>query len=114
MPDSDPRIPVRFGALSDAAPGTALLVEGDAPVPASVAVARFTPRLGFGHAAGCTCCAARGPVAEGLSRLFLAHARGRDAPLRVVVGVTRSEAGRRAVRAALDADPLSRARFRLA
>jgi hypothetical protein len=114
MPGSDSRIPVRFGALSDAGPGTALLVEEEAPVPAGIAVARFTPRLGFGHAAGCACCIARGPVAEGLSRLFLAHARGRNPPLRAVVAVTRSEAGRQAVWAALEADPLSRARFRLA
>jgi len=114
MPDSDPRIPVRFGALSDAAPGTALLVEGDAPVPAGVAVARFTPSTGFGHGVKCACCTPRGAVSEALSRLFLASVRGGSAPLLAVVAVTRSEAGRQAVCAALDADPLSRARFQLA
>ncbi len=114
MAASDIRIPVYFGALADAAPNTALLVEGDAPAPAGIAVARFVPRAMFGHAIGCVCCAPRGPVAEALSRLFLTEARGRGAPLRGVVAVTCSEAGRQAVRLALDADPLSRARFRLA
>ncbi|HJS84603.1 MAG TPA: hypothetical protein VJ779_04015 [Acetobacteraceae bacterium] len=113
MTGSDPRIPVYFGAALDVAPGVALLVEGDTPVPPGAAVARFAPRATLGHAVGCPCCAPRGPVAEALGRLFLAHMRGRSAPLRAIVAVTCSEAGHDAVRAALRADPLSRARFRL-
>ncbi len=114
MTASDPRLPVRFGVISDAAPDVALLIEGDAPAPAGIACARFAARPGIGHGAGCACCAPRCPAAEALARLFLARVRGQTAPFQAVVAVTSSEAGRRAVRAALGADPMSVARFRLA
>jgi len=112
MISTDPRIPVRFGSLGEAAPDTALLIEGEVVAPAGLAVARYEVRSGFGHAVGCACCVARGPVAEALSRLYLARARG-EAPLSVkVLAVTASAAGRCAVVDALAADPLTRGRFR--
>lgn len=113
MLHTDSRIPVHFGALSDAEPGIALLIEGDTPAPPGAAYARFMVRSPFGHTTGCTCCAPRGPAAEALTRLFLAGVRGVAGPFRGVVAVASSKAGRRAVRVALDADPLSAARFRL-
>jgi hypothetical protein len=108
---ADDRVPVRFGP-SEA--GDALLVEGDAAIPAGRPVARFrlAPRLG-GHAPGCACCVPRGPVAEALGRLFIARARGEVAWFRAVA-VAATPAGEAAVRAALADDQLCAGRFRVA
>ncbi len=114
--DQDSRLVVRFGCAASAGAASALLVEdgdgGGAP-PLGVAVARFsvpaTP-----HMIGCACCLPRGPVAVALGRLFLARARGEAALFDTVVAVTHSAAGAAAVRAALDGDVVTRARFRLA
>ena len=114
MIDPDSRIPVRFGALSDAAPDAALLLEGGMEGPSGPPTARFEVPANFGHPIGCACCLPRGPVAEALSRLYLARARG-EAPLfGQVLAVTASSAGRRAVADALAADMLTKGRFRLA
>jgi hypothetical protein len=110
----DGRIPVRFAEAATVAPDEALLMEGDGAVAAGAAVAWFQP-AGLGmHAPGCACCAARGPAAEALGRLFLARARGEVAPFRAVVAVARTPAGRRAVMEALTRDPLVAGRFRAA
>ena len=66
------------------------------------------------HAFGCACCLPRGPVSVALGRLFLARVRGEAALFDTVVAVTHSPAGAAAVRAALDRDVVTRARFRLA
>jgi hypothetical protein len=113
MLHEDPRIPVRFGSLADAGPHVAALIEGDGPTPLGIACARFRVRPAFGHAVGCICCIPRGPAAEALARLFLARVRGETDGFRSVVAVATSEAGKRAVRAALSADALSAARFRM-
>ena len=111
--DADARLPLRFGTLDRAGPETALLIEGDAPAPAGVAVARFALPIGFPrHAIGCACCAPRGPAAEALGRLFLARARG-GIWFREVLAVA-SPAGQAAVRAALAEDVVTAARFRVA
>jgi hypothetical protein len=109
----DGRIWVRFGAVGDAEPGEALLIEGPGPAGAS-AVARFVlpARIG-GHPVGCACCAPRGPVATALGALFLARARGELPWFRCVVAVTQSTGGAAAVRAALEEDVVTRARFRV-
>lgn len=107
----DARIPVTFLADTVCAPDTALLVEGDAPAQDGAAVARFAPGLGR-HAADCACCVARGAVAEALGRLFLARARGEVGFFRAVAVVC-GETGRAEVLAALAADPVVSARFRL-
>lgn len=112
MPYGDPRIPIRFGAFSDAGPQVALLIEGDAPAPPGITCARFALRPSF-HPGGCTCCAPRGAAAEALTRLFLAGVRGWTGLFRSVVAVTASENGRQAVRSALAADAVSSGRFRL-
>ena len=109
----DVRIWVRFGTVADAGPGEALLIEGQA-LAAGPAVTRFVVpvRIG-GHAVGCSCCTPRGPVATALGGLFLARARGELPWFRSVVAVTHSAAGADAVRAALDEDVVTRARFRV-
>jgi hypothetical protein len=124
MDAGDGRIGVRFGAVEDAGPEDALLIEGEAPA-ADIAprdgdapadrpiVARFTlPVRVPTHPLGCLCCAPRGPVAEALGRLFLARARGESPWFRSVVAVTHSAAGADAVRAALAGDVVTTARFR--
>ncbi|HEY6434207.1 MAG TPA: hypothetical protein VIZ17_19705 [Acetobacteraceae bacterium] len=111
----DARIPVRFGALSEAGPDSALLIEGEDALPASRAAAGFTmPVVATGHPAGCACCAPRTPVCQALSRLFLARARGDAAFFRDVVAITVTAAGQEAVLRALIDDPLVSAWFRLA
>jgi hypothetical protein len=120
----DGRIGVRFGAVEDAGPEDALLIEGEAPaagiaprdgdVPADrPVIAHFAlPVRVPTHPLDCVCCAPRGPVAEALGRLFLARARGEVRWFRSVVTVTRSAAGADAVRAALTGDVVTTARFR--
>lgn len=109
----DGRIWVRFGAVAEAEPGEALLIEGPAPAEGR-AVARFVvpARIG-GHPVGCACCVPRGPVAIALGSLFLARARGELPWFRSVLAVTTSAAGREAVRSALTDDVVTRARFRV-
>ena len=90
---SDPRIPVAIGVTPNA---------DDA-----VLAADFPSKPG--HIAGCACCLPRGAAAEALTKLFLARTTGRGAPFKRVV-VTSDPAP---VLAALAADPLVSARFRL-
>jgi hypothetical protein len=113
MSEGGSRIDLRFGAVGDAGPEDALLIEGDAPTDRP-AVVRFTLPLRIAaHPAGCSCCAPRGPVAEALGRLFLARARGEVPWFRGVVAAVVSEAGAEAVRAALTEDVVTAARFRM-
>lgn len=106
---ADNRIPVHFLAPG---PGEAALVEGEAPAPdRPVARFRLAPGLS-GHPQGCACCVSRTPVAEALSRLFLARARG-EVPWFRSVAVIATPAGEAAVRAALAEDQVSAGRFRL-
>jgi hypothetical protein len=109
----DARLPVRFGTLQTRAKDAALLLEGDAPVPPQVPVARFVlPPDGL-HASGCPCCTPRGPVSGALGRLFLARARGETPFFRVVVAVPLGARGYAAICSALEQDPLVSARYRL-
>jgi hypothetical protein len=113
----DARIPVLFAEAAAAGPDDAVLVAGDAPdvlvagdAP-DVLVAADAP-VPTGHAAGCTCCAPRGAVADALSRLFLARARGETPFFRRVVVAAGPEAETQ-VRAALDRDAFLAGRYRL-
>lgn len=114
----DARVPVRFAAPDQpgdqAGPEDALLIEGDAPAPPGHAMARFVLPEKPAHPIGCACCLPRGPVAEALTKLFLARVRGEVAFFRAVVALPASAAGAAAIRAALADDPLVSARFRLA
>jgi hypothetical protein len=108
---ADDRVLVHFAAPSA---GDAVLIEGESAAPAGrpVQCFRLSPGLA-GHAPGCACCVPRGPVAEALSRLFLARARGEVAWFHAVA-VHASPAGQAAVRAALATDQVAAGRFRLA
>jgi len=110
----DARVPVRFGSVSETDAGSALLIEGDAPAPDGVAVARFTVEAPAGpHPPGCPCCTARSPAAVALAALFLARARGEVVFFRTVVAVCPTPEGQAAVRAAVESDPLALAWFRV-
>jgi len=107
----DARIPVVFAPAATAGNGDALLIEGDAAAPEGVPVARFSADRP-GHAPGCACCAARGPVAEALRVLFLARARGTAAFFARVV-VASGPQGEAAVRRVLAEDAFVGGRYRL-
>ena len=111
----DARIPLRFAGVDQAGPAVAWLIQGDAPAPPHAPVARFVlPDRPPSHPVDCACCAPRGPVADALSRLFLARARNELAFFRQVMAVPADAAGREAIVAALRDDPLLAGRFRLA
>jgi len=107
---TDARLPVVFGDMAAAAPDDALLIEGDAPAPPGMAVARFTAGPRPWHALGCACCVPRAAAAAALGRLYLARARGEVSFFRRVVAVVSDPD---AVRAALAADTLAAGRFRI-
>lgn len=109
----DGRIPVAFAASVPQASREVLLVEGDAPVPAGTIVERFLAEKGR-HPVGCVCCRPRSPAAQALSRLYLAYARGEISSISGVLVLTATEAARDSIVAALEADVVLRARFRLA
>ena len=94
----DARVPVVFGAASDAQAGDLVLSNGLA---------------GASHPAGCACCTSRTAAAEALDRLFQQRARGEVAFFRRVV-VDTDVLGEEAVQAALRSDPVVSARFRSA
>lgn len=107
----DARVPVCVGRPDTIAAGDAVLIEGTAHGPAGHPVARFTLPV-TGHISGCACCLPRGPVAEALSRLFQARARGEIAFFRAVLAIPATAAGEVAIRAALTEDVFVAARFR--
>jgi len=109
----DARVPVRIAAPETATPQSALLIQGDRAALEGPATARFI-LPNSAHAIGCACCLPRGPVAEALSRLFQARARGDVGFFREVVAVPADADGAAAVRAALADDPFVAARFRAA
>ena len=114
----DARVPVRIGAVAEAGPDDALLIEGDGPAPDGVPLERFrVPVFEIGpagpHRIGCACCTPRVPVADALARLFLARARGDSGFFQSVLAVPLGAAGAAAIRAALDSDQMAASRFRL-
>lgn len=114
----DARIPVTLLADGAALPvalaagrPAALLAEGEAvAAPGAVAAEGFRPVAL--HVAGCACCAGRSAAALALDRLFQSRVRGRAGWFERVVVVSKTEAGRADVMAALDGDTLTMARFR--
>jgi hypothetical protein len=109
MTTQDTRVPVVFGSIESAGPDDALLFEG-AVRPWAGAVAQFEPSTD--HAAGCVCCAPRKGAGVALGWLLHARARAQVPHFRRVVVVTRSDAGRAGVEAALATDPLASVCFR--
>jgi hypothetical protein len=104
------RIPVVTGVLPGAA--DAVLLEDGVFYAGPGHVVGFSAAE-TGHVAGCACCGGRGKVAEALGYMFLARARG-DIVFFARVVVLASPAGEAAVRAALAADVVAQARYRLA
>jgi len=108
---ADDRIPVVLGDTADATQDDAVLFEAPAALWAG-ASASFSAQQT--HPAACTCCTARGPAGRALADLLHARARGKMPFFRRVIAVTRTEAGRAAILAALATDPIASACFRQA
>ena len=89
-----------------------MLVEDGHAMPATGHAVRFVAPK-FGHQPGCFCCAARGPAANAFSALYRDRAMG-AAPYFNRVVVLASLPGEADVKAALDQDAVTKARFRLA
>ncbi|WP_048880446.1 hypothetical protein [Acidocella aminolytica] len=106
----DQRIPVFMGGTPG--PNDAVLVEDGHAMPALGHAIRFVPPK-FGHQPGCFCCTARGPVANALSSFYRDRAMG-AAPYFSRVIVLASRLGEADVKAALNQDAVTRARYRLA
>ncbi len=104
----DARVPVVFGALSDAREDDALLIDGDAPAPERHVVVRLGAEPS--HVVGCVCCVPRSAAGSALAGLFLARGRGQVAFFRRVLAVTEDAA---AVRAAVDEDILASGWFKV-
>jgi hypothetical protein len=113
--DQDSRLLVRFGDVARGGARSAWLIEDGAAAdpPCTAAVGTFAIPA-TAHVIGCACCLPRGPVSVALGRLLVARARGEVGLFNEVVAVTHSQAGAAAVRAALEDDVVTRARFRLA
>lgn len=107
----DARIPVAFAPAASAGRGDALLIEGEGAAPDGMPVVRLAAAPP-GHAAGCACCAPRGPVAEALRGLFLARARDASAFFTRLV-VSAGAEGEAAIRQALAADAFLAGRYRV-
>ncbi|MBU6448240.1 MAG: hypothetical protein KGQ26_01315 [Rhodospirillales bacterium] len=107
--EKDSRIPVYIGGTPS--PDDAVLVEGAHAMPELGHAVRFhAPK--FGHQPGCFCCAARGPAANAFSALYRDRATG-AAPYFNRVVVLASLPGEADIKAALDQDAVTKARFRL-
>jgi hypothetical protein len=111
-------VPVILGSVADAVAGDVLLLEGEMPLSGAalrpgVAVARIEASPLGAHFLGCPCCRPRTPLARALARLFGARARGETAFFRRVVLVLHPPADPARVAAAIAADPVAAARFRL-
>src|SRR5271167_1387192 len=100
----DARIPLVFADPAEAGPDDALLREGVGD--AAPGSGWFEPEPEAPHPAGCACCTSRSSAGIALARLLLARGRGQGPFFRRVVAATHTEAGRRAVLAALESDPL--------
>ncbi len=107
--EKDGRIPVYIGGTPG--PDDAVLVEGGHAMPELGHALRFTAPK-FGHQPGCFCCAARGPAANAFSALYRDRATG-AAPYFNRVIVLASLLGEADIKAALDQDAVTKARFRL-
>jgi hypothetical protein len=106
----DARIPLVFADVAAAGPGDAVLREGAGAPTRGLDWFEVGPEST--HPIGCACCAPRNSAGVALARLLLARGRGDGMFFSRVVVAAHSEAGRRAVLAALATDPLVSACFR--
>ena len=105
----DARIPVVFGAIADAGPDDALLIEGDAEAPEGRVVVRLMANATPAHIAGCVCCVPRSAAGSALAGLFLARGRGDVSYFRRVLAVTSNPD---AISTAIENDMLASGWFR--
>jgi hypothetical protein len=109
---ADTRIPIVLGGKPG--PDDAVLVEDGQDMPKTGYAVRFALAGGKpGHMMGCACCTLRGPAADALGGMFQARARG-SAPFFKRVVVLASPDGEAAIRAAIDEDVVTKARYRMA
>lgn len=110
----DARLPLRFGTLSDARDGDAVLLPDGEQAPPGLPAAWLQGGADavVGHPAGCACCAPRNAAAQALGSLFLRRGRGEVAAFRAVLAAVGADDAD-LVRAALSSDPLVSGRFRL-
>lgn len=102
--------PEALAAWLSAGGPAALVTDGPPPGGLDLPMERFDAARS--HRIGCACCAGRSPAAIALDRLFLARVRGGCAWFDRVGALIGAEPGRRQLADALDADLLTRARFR--
>ena len=105
----DARVPIVFGAITEAQPDYAILIEGDAEAPAGRIVVRLTTDPTAQHATGCVCCVTRSAAGSALAGLFLARGRGDVAYFRRVLAIS---ADPKSILAAVEADMLASGWFR--
>ncbi|WP_376093162.1 hypothetical protein ACE7GA_25010 [Roseomonas sp. CCTCC AB2023176] len=116
---ADLRIPVSVvldeTALAASLPGKPVAVLMEAPhraMPAGAAMLASFDLDRAPHAAGCSCCGARSPVAIALDHLFLARVKGEAPWFDRVVALCPAEESRTALAAALRDDAVTVSRFR--
>ncbi len=113
-PFLDARLPLIFGHAAEAGPADAVLIEGEGepaigrdwfqPDPAMADPAMANPATA--HPADCACCTQRNNAGMALARLILARGRGSGLFFSRVIADVQTPAGRAAVLAALDTDPI--------
>ncbi len=89
------------------------VLAGDPALAGPDDVVQAVPPGAGRHRIGCACCITRAPLAEALSKLFFARARG-EIPFFARVIVPSEPAQEASLAAALAADPVTAARFRFA
>ncbi|WP_145134824.1 hypothetical protein [Roseomonas gilardii] len=97
-------------ALQAGPPAALLLPEGHHGLGGAVATARFQPFAS--HAAACTCCGGRSPVAQALDRLFLDRVRGTCPWFERVLALADTPEAAAMLEGALRQDAVVAARFR--
>ncbi len=107
----DARVPIVFGAVADAGPDDALLIEGEQPAPEGRIVVRLSETGPSAHVTGCVCCVPRSAAGSALAGLFLSRGRGDIAYFRRVIAVVEDQA---AITEAVANDMLASGWFRVA
>jgi hypothetical protein len=103
-PFLDARLPLIFGPAADAGPADAVLIEGEGE--SGRGRDWFQPDPASAHPADCACCTPRSGAGMALARLILARGRGTGLFFNRVIVEVRTPAGRAAVLAALEHDPI--------
>ena len=103
-PFLDARIPLVFGHAAVAERADALLIEGEGEP--GKGRDWFQPDPPTAHPANCACCTPRNGAGMALARLILARGRGTGLFFSRIIADVQTPAGREAVLAALEHDPI--------